>query len=53
MSETIKKVLTGLAPRLWAALTIFISNPTKVAVTVITTNGVARATWAKITPVKV
>ena len=41
---TLKKVLTGLAPKLCDALTIFISKPTKVAVTVITTKGVANAT---------
>ena len=41
---TLKKVLTGLAPKLCEAFTIFISKPTKVAVTVITTNGVANAT---------
>ena len=39
-----KKVLIGFAPKLCAALTIFISKPTNVAVTVITTKGVANAT---------
>ena len=50
---TLKKVLIGLAPKLCDALVIFVSNPTSVAVTVITTKGVASATWAKIIPVKV
>ena len=40
---TLKNVLIGLAPKLCEALTIFISNPTKVAVTVITTKGVDKA----------
>ena len=50
---TLKNVLIGLAPKLCAAFTIFMSKPTNVAVTVITTKGVARATCARITPVKV
>jgi len=47
---TLKKVSTGLAPRLAAARIKEWSNPTRVAVTVITTNGVPSAAWATMTP---
>ena len=45
-----KKVLTGLLPRLAAALVTLWSNPDNVAVTVITTNGVPRMICAIIIP---
>ena len=45
------KVLTGLLPRLAAALVTLWSNPDKVAVTVITTNGVPRIICARTIPV--
>ena len=45
------KVFTGLLPRLAAARVTLWSNPDKVAVTVITTNGVPRIICAKIIPV--
>ena len=41
-SITLKKVLVGVLPRLEAALVILSSKPLKVAVTVMTTNGVPR-----------
>lgn len=44
-----KKAIVGLAPRLAAARNIVRSNPTSVAVTVITTNGVPKAACASIT----
>ena len=44
-------VFTGLLPKLAAALVTLWSNPDKVAVTVITTKGVAKATCARIIPV--
>ena len=45
------KVFTGLLPRLAAALVTLWSNPDKVAVTVITTNGVPNIMWANTIPV--
>ena len=50
---TFIKVLTGLLPRLAAALVTLWSNPVNVAVTVITTNGVPKIIWAKTIPVNV
>ena len=47
---TLKKVVVGVAPRLWEALIRSLSKPLRVAVTVITTNGVPSAACAKITP---
>ena len=44
-------VLTGSLPRLAAALVTLWSKPDKVAVTVITTNGVPKTIWAKTIPV--
>ena len=40
--EALKKVLVGVLPRLDAARVMLSSNPLKVAVTVITTNGVPK-----------
>ena len=48
---TFIKVFTGLLPKLAAALVTLWSNPVKVAVTVITTNGVPKMIWAKTIPV--
>ena len=50
---TLKKVLTGVLPRLVAALVILWSKPVNVAVTVITTKGVPKTMWARIIPGKV
>ena len=47
---TLKKVVVGEAPRLDEARIKLLSNPTKVAVTVMTTKGVPRAAWARMTP---
>ena len=47
---TRRKVVSGPAPRLWEARTRLRSNPDRVAVTVITTNGVPRAAWARTRP---
>ena len=49
----LKKVLVGVLPRLDAARVILSSNPLKVAVTVITTNGVPKIMWAMTMPGKV
>ena len=49
----LKKVLVGLLPKLAAARVMESSKPDKVAVTVITTNGVPKIIWASTTPVKV
>ena len=49
----LKKVLVGVLPRLDAARVILSSNPLKVAVTVITTNGVPKIMWAITMPGKV
>ena len=51
-SITLKKVLVGVLPRLEAALVRLWSNPIKVAVTVITTNGVPRIICDIIIPIK-
>ncbi len=48
-----KKVVVGEAPKVAAERVRLRSNPTRVAVTVITTNGVAKAACARITPTKV
>ena len=48
---TLKKVRNVSAPKLCDALIKFVSKPVKVAVTVITTNGVPRAVCAKIIPI--
>ena len=45
---TLKTVLTGVLPRLDAALVMLWSKPVKVAVTVITTKGVPKIMCAKI-----
>ena len=50
-SVTFIKVLTGLLPKLAAALVTLWSKPERVAVTVITTNGVPNIMWAKTIPV--
>ena len=50
-SITLKKVFVGVLPRLEAALVRLWSNPTKVAVTVITTKGVPRIIWEIIIPI--
>ena len=47
---TLKNVVDGDAPRLADARIKVLSNPTSVAVTVITTKGVPRAACASITP---
>ena len=49
----LKKVRGGGAPRPAAARTRVWSKPTRVAVTVITTNGVPSAVWARISPGRV
>ena len=49
----LKKVFTGVLPKLEAALVMLWSNPVKVAVTVITTKGVPKIMCAKIIPGKV
>ena len=49
----LKKVLVGVLPRLEAARVILSSNPLKVAVTVITTNGVPKIICAIMMPGKV
>ena len=49
----LKKVLVGVLPRLDAARVILSSNPLKVAVTVITTNGVPKIICAMTMPGKV
>ena len=46
----LKKVFTGVLPKLDAALVMLWSNPVKVAVTVITTKGVPSAACARIRP---
>ena len=48
---TLKNVFIVSAPRLWEALIKFVSNPVRVAVTVITTKGVPNAVCANIKPV--
>ena len=48
---TRKNAITGLAPRLAAARNNVVSNPTNVAVTVITTKGVPSAAWDRMTPI--
>ena len=45
------KVFNGVLPKLAAALVTLWSKPDKVAVTVITTNGVPNIMWASIIPV--
>ena len=47
---TLKNVRIVSAPKLWDARIKFVSKPVKVAVTVITTNGVPRAVCARISP---
>ena len=47
---TLKNVRIVSAPKLWDALIKLVSKPVKVAVTVITTNGVPRAVCARINP---
>jgi ABC-type sugar transport system permease subunit len=47
---TLKKVRGGDEPRLAEARIRLLSKPTRVAVTVMTTNGVPSAAWARITP---
>ena len=47
---TLKKVLIVSAPKLCDARIKLVSKPVKVAVTVITTNGVPRAVCARINP---
>ena len=47
---TLKKVRIVSAPKLWEARIKFVSKPVKVAVTVITTNGVPRAVCTRINP---
>ena len=47
---TLKKMVGGVAPRLAAARIKLLSKPTRVAVTVMTTNGVPNAAWARMTP---
>ena len=49
----LKKVLVGVLPRLDAARVILSSNPLRVAVTVITTNGVPKIMRAMTIPGKV
>jgi len=48
---TLKNVLIVLAPKLCDARIRLVSKPVRVAVTVITTNGVPSAVCAKISPV--
>ena len=49
-SCTRRKVVSGPAPRLAAARVRLASKADSVAVTVITTNGVPSAAWARISP---
>ena len=49
----LKKVVVGVAPRLFAARTRLWSKPVRVAVTVMTTKGVPRAVWARMIPGRV
>ena len=48
---TLKNVLIWSPPKLCDARIRFVSNPVKVAVTVMTTKGVPSAVWASISPV--
>ena len=48
---TRKNARVGFAPRLAAARNKVVSNPTNVAVTVITTKGVPSAAWDRMTPI--